>query len=77
MHRHGYVEARGDCDMVAPAKPDASEAPRISVPAALLDQIVGYLAKRPFEEVYGLISRLQAEARPVVAEKAEGKAKGD
>jgi hypothetical protein len=38
---------------------------RLSVPTAVLDATLEYLATKPYKEVYKLISAIQAEAKAI------------
>ena len=44
---------------------------RISYPKELIEQVGAYLATRPFQDVYKLISELQSKGEPVKTEAKE------
>lgn len=45
--------------------------PKISLPVELVNAILGYLGKRPYEETYQLINAVQTQAAMASAQEAE------
>ena len=45
---------------------------KLEVPAQLLNQILGYLGTRPYQEVFQLIAAIQNEAQNQPKEEANG-----
>lgn len=42
----------------------------LKLPIETVNQVLGYLGTRPYQEVYSLIQAIQEAAKPPVAEKA-------
>jgi len=46
-------------------EPAVEAEPRLSVPTAVLDATLEYLAKQPYKEVYQLVSAIQTGAKEI------------